>query len=404
MTADGAFFSLNVGSGERYIPAFALAVGSGDVLGGLVAVVPKLGGAILQLVSPWAVSWLGSLRRWVVLGATVQSLSFVPLIIAALLGWAPVWLVYVAATVYWTSGMTCGAAWTTWVGRLMPERIRSPFIARRNLLCHVCVLLGLLMSGLILEHAGEGHTMHAYAVIFIIAMLARFASARCLASQSESPADVSTHRRVSFREILDRIVHQPDGRLIIYLVAVELTARLAEPFYDPYMLNNLGFVSHYLRYTFLLAAFFVAKAMISPTLGRIAFRFGTRRLLWIGVFTLAPLPALWTVSTDWAYLLVVQAINGMAWAAHELAAILLFFEAIREEERTSIMTTYNLMVAVAGAAGAALGGAILHGFGDTREGYYTLFAVSSAARATAILLLIRATLSVARPASGGSAT
>ena len=40
MTADGAFFSLNVGSGERYIPAFALAVGSGDVLGGLVAVVP----------------------------------------------------------------------------------------------------------------------------------------------------------------------------------------------------------------------------------------------------------------------------------------------------------------------------------------------------------------------------
>ena len=39
---DGVFFSLMVGLGETYLPAFALALGHGEVLAGLVATVPML--------------------------------------------------------------------------------------------------------------------------------------------------------------------------------------------------------------------------------------------------------------------------------------------------------------------------------------------------------------------------
>src|SRR5438552_13040923 len=64
--SDGASFSVMVGIGETYFPAFVLALGMGEIAAGLIASVPLLVGAVLQMVSPSAVVWLGSNRRWVV--------------------------------------------------------------------------------------------------------------------------------------------------------------------------------------------------------------------------------------------------------------------------------------------------------------------------------------------------
>jgi len=63
--ADGAAFSVMVGIGETYFPAFVLALGLGQLASGLVSSLPILLGAILQLVSPLCVKKLGSSRRWV---------------------------------------------------------------------------------------------------------------------------------------------------------------------------------------------------------------------------------------------------------------------------------------------------------------------------------------------------
>src|SRR5262245_51670592 len=81
--ADGAAFSVMVGIGETYFPAFVLALGLGQLASGLVSSLPILLGAILQLVSPYCVSKLGSSRRWVVACVLLQAASFVPLIGAA---------------------------------------------------------------------------------------------------------------------------------------------------------------------------------------------------------------------------------------------------------------------------------------------------------------------------------
>ena len=83
---DGVFFSLMVGLGETYLPAFALALGHGEVLAGLVASVPMLIGGVVQLVAPRAVHALGSHRRWVVMLAGLQAAVFAPLCWAAWTG------------------------------------------------------------------------------------------------------------------------------------------------------------------------------------------------------------------------------------------------------------------------------------------------------------------------------
>ncbi|MFM8326416.1 MAG: hypothetical protein ACKN9U_16270, partial [Pirellulaceae bacterium] len=58
--ADGGFFGLMVGLGETYIPAFALAIGMGEVVSGWIVSIPILLGGLLQTISPWAIRRLGS--------------------------------------------------------------------------------------------------------------------------------------------------------------------------------------------------------------------------------------------------------------------------------------------------------------------------------------------------------
>jgi len=52
-TLDGTVYSVMVGIGEAYVPAFALAIGVGDIAAGLLASVPLLAGAALQLLAPF---------------------------------------------------------------------------------------------------------------------------------------------------------------------------------------------------------------------------------------------------------------------------------------------------------------------------------------------------------------
>ena len=120
--SDGAGYGGMVGFGEIYFSAFALAIGLGELMAGLVASLPLLAGGILQTISPLAIRWLGSHKRWVVCCAAMQSLTFVPLIVAACRGHlSGIGLLWIAA-VYWAAGLATGPAWNTWIGTIVPSR------------------------------------------------------------------------------------------------------------------------------------------------------------------------------------------------------------------------------------------------------------------------------------------
>ena len=54
---DAAAYSVMVGCGETYLPAFALALGLGPIVAGMVASVPLLVGATVQLAArSWCIA------------------------------------------------------------------------------------------------------------------------------------------------------------------------------------------------------------------------------------------------------------------------------------------------------------------------------------------------------------
>ena len=142
---------------------------------------------------------------------------------------------------------------------------------------------------------------------------------------------------------------------------MQLAAHIAAPYFTPYMLGPLGL--GYERFTALIAASFLARIAILPALGRLAQHRGSRFILIAGAIGIVPLPRLWLVSRDFAYLLALQLVSGCAWAAVEYASLLSFFEGIDERERASVLSFFNLANAAALTAGSLLGGALLRGLG-----------------------------------------
>lgn len=394
MMADGVAFSVMVGISETWLPAFVLARGMSPLVAGLIATVPLLLGSVLQLMTPLLLRRFGSPRRFVVSAAATQAGSLLGLVAMALVPSLPDWLVFVPATIYWAAGLSTGPAWNTWVEALVPAHVRAGFFARRSRLCHLGVLTGLVAGGLMLRGSAPDRVLVCFAGLFGVGTAARGISAAMLACQTDvrlSPSvslpPVSGGSLVRWIDSLRASVQRPGpaGRLVLFLLAVQTAVNISGPYFTPFMLKSLELP--WLHYMLLLSLGFAGKMLSLPWAGRFVNRAGPDWLLWIGSLGIIPISALWMVSQSLWYLCCVQLLSGLVWGCYELAMLLQFFRRIPAERRVAILTIYNLGNSAAMVAGSLIGAVILRQLGETRTAFLTVFVVSSAARALALLVL-----------------
>lgn len=224
-------------------------------------------------------------------------------------------------------------------------------------------------------------------MLFGVSGVCRFISAWTLQLHSEPVPLPANMRQIPWKRVRHHLQASSGGRLLVYLVAVQAAVQMAGPFFTPFMLRKLNFTYGELVALFSMA--FLAKVVALPMWGRVAKQIGARQLLWIGGIGIVPLSAGWLVSTNFVWLSVLQIIGGVAWAAYELAFFLLFFESIAEEERTSVLTIYNLLNTAAWVGGSLIGGILLMSLEASFNGYLLVFGLSSAGRLVALLLLAR---------------
>lgn len=386
-TADATSFGMMVGVGETYLPAFALAIGLGEVTAGLVGSLPLFIGGILQAVSPWILQRGVSEKVWVVGASILQACAFVPLMIAAMAGQMSGWGLMLCASMYWAGGLAGGPAWNSWIDKLIPRPVRANFFAGRSRASQIATASGFLLAGAVLQWSRSGAwEIQAFAFLFAVAWLSRTCSVGMLMSH-RTPGNKPLRKLVplSTATLGSSAAHPPalyqlvsPRDLIIYLALTQGMIQVAGPFFTPYMLKQLNM--SYLGFAVMIATMFIAKIVALATWGKFAKRQGAQWLLLIGGAMIVPVPALWILSSSYGWLLVVQALSGIGWAAYELGFFLLLFDSVPIVRRVRLLTIYNVANTTAWCCGAAVGAWILHQLAATPIAYYTLFAISALGR------------------------
>jgi cyanate permease len=147
---DAFFFSIMVGAGESYLPAYALSAGMSEVLSGFFSSVPMIIGALIQLLTPWAVQRIGSVKNYVVWTVALQAAAFLPLIYFALYGTSNFLVLFLIVIVYWGAGFAAGPTWNFWMGHLLTSEASAKYFSRRTRISQAGVLLGLFGGGVAL--------------------------------------------------------------------------------------------------------------------------------------------------------------------------------------------------------------------------------------------------------------
>lgn len=397
---DGVAYSVMIGGGESYFGAFAVFLKATTAQVGLLATFPPLIASFAQLLSSWLGRRTGRRKAIIVFGASLQSLALLPLALLPLLfpGYA-VPILIACAVLYHTGANLATPQWGSLMGDIVPERRRGRYFGRRTRLCSITTFLALIFAGMALDvFDRNAFTVGGFLLIFAVAAVARAVSVYHLARMYDPPGHTAALES-PFKSGLWRRLHgSPFARFSLFFAAMQFAVNIAGPFFVVYMLRDLGF--SYLEFTVMTGTSVLLQFLTLNRWGRISDAFGNRYIMAATGLVIPFLPALWMFSTNYAYLLCLQAIGGLCWAGFSLSASNYLYDLIPSEHRATQMAMHNVGASIGVFCGALIGGYIAtHApkeitlFGAHYEWFsaiYAAFLLSTLARlAVAVVFLPR---------------
>jgi len=338
------------------------------------------------------------------LSAFIQGCAFLPLIYFSLTRAPNFWVLFLILTLYWGAGFSSGAAWNFWMGRLVPEERSGKYFAFRARISQAGVLIGIVGGGIALHNNIEiGPFTSVFSLLFLFAFVCRLISTFVLSKKvfvSEWALDDQVHRLRDSWKTFWRDPHQK--KFFAYLVPFQVAIYVTSPFVGPYLLAQIKM--NYGQYMGVIAALMIGKILSLSLIQLTKNNFSGFRILITGVILMSPMPALWSLSENYIYMLGLQLLSGMCLACFEVGLSLIFLQDLKQERKIPVLTIYNLLNSVAIIGGTFLGGELLSIFGPAKTSYWHLYLIGGAMRALFCIPLVRQSLQWKKisDGSGGS--
>ncbi len=353
---DGVTFAAMGGLAENYFSAFALLLKASTAQIGLLASLPPLLATLTQLLSVWFGARTRHRRRIIVAGALLQALTLVPLV---LLPWLfpddPVDALLVLAVLYFIGPNIGAPMWGSLMGDLVPEERRGRYFALRTRLASLSGFVALIGAGTVLHlFQTVGAAYWGFVTIFSLACAMRLVSAWHLAHLLDPPRVVVRQPMPISRDLWQRLRRSELVPFSLFFACMQFSVAISGPYFALYMLRDLQY--SYFEFMLNSAVTICFQFLTLNRWGRISDLFGNRLVLRTTGMLIPLLPLSWLVSTNFWYLLFVQAASGLVWAGFTLSASNSVFELTPADRRATLMAYHSVLAAVAVFAGASIGG------------------------------------------------
>ena len=354
---DGVAYSLLTGSSESYFAAFAIFLKATAPQVALLASLPPLIAAFFQVFAVFLGQHTGVRKQIVVFGAVVQLLALgVIAAVPALFGSSSFSYLLGFVVLYFVGPNLGSPLWGSLMGALVPEASRGRFFATRTRLSSVASFSALLAAGLILQAFDYLEmTYYGFIAIFSIGVIARLVSTWHLSKLYDPPHDYAIDGDVV--SLFQRSFFTGERfflRFTTFNAFMQGAVAISGPMLAVYLLRVLDY--SYIQLTINTAASVLVQFLVLSRWGRLSDLFGNRIILQLTGFTIPLLPVLWILSSNFYYLLAVQALSGLVWSGFSLSASNTVYDLTSRSKRAGLMATHGVLGAIFVFVGASLGG------------------------------------------------
>ena len=345
------------GLGENYLSAMAVFMGFTALQISILNSLPQLVGAFAQLATHSLTRAFSSMKVFVVSLSLVQSFMWIVLIYiisqtssyTVILSWS---------VTYYAISSIIGPAWISWMGYLVPLRIRANYHANRNRIIHFIIFISILVGGLILK-IFQDNMILGFSIMFGIGSFGRLISSYYLNKKNDK-GDSSVNSDYSYRDIL---ADKTKVIFIIYNTSIHFSVMFLGPLFTIYILRTMEL--SYFVLTLCMVSWWMGNVFSSRMWGRLSKRKGNLYLLKLSTLLMCILPALW-ISVYYfgptgrvVVSLIINLMAGISFAAFGLSSFNILYDMCSKDEVIKFSSLINCLKGVGVFTGSVIAGMIV---------------------------------------------
>jgi MFS family permease len=392
---DGASYYVMMGLGELYIGACAVSLGAPNTLVALLTTIPLFLGSCAQNLTPLLIDRSGLRRRWYMTGSIAQALTWIPMIAGVLVGGSPgFWLLLGGFVLYTMTLQFTTPAWLSVMGDLVPPESRGRYFGRRTAIGILMQFVSGVLGGLGLWIFKKyGLEKWGFVTIFSAACVARWSSVYFLSRMVEPPYTRRDTEVFTLWMFLRRLPHSNFAKFVFFVGCLTASAQFVGCLFPLYWLRTLHY-PYWWQYTACVTALVVIQIPALLFWGRMADRYGNKRVLTVTSIAVAILPALWLLSTHVFLAIFLQMWSGFFWSGFNQSVQNFLLDAVTPPKRArcnaylGLVTNFGLLLG--GVSGALAITFVPTDFGPLHLPYpfWTLLVLSFVLRTGTVLFFL----------------
>jgi MFS family permease len=346
---NGVASTIVASTSNNYFSLFAISVlGATNYQVGLISSLPQFIGMFAMIIGSFILSRLEEKKKFTALSILftrlfVFSMVFIMFVPAEYRSWVFVLLIGLMNF----PGSFMLLSWQSLIGDLIPDQRRNSFFSERNRILTIVGMITTFLMGIILQQFDKANPLP-YQILFFIAFVFGIVEVYYLFKHVEHKKEKSVKPIKEKRLALKWDVFK-DKRFVIFLICslyFNFTWQMAWSLFNIYQIK-------YAYANGLWISLFTVANQISQVIsykwwGRMADKHGNAKMLIFVSLGMASAPLLTVLSTNLYYLIVVNVFTGLFVAGTVLILFNQLLEVTKEENRSSYIANYNILLAIIG--------------------------------------------------------